>query len=645
MIYKLTADRYKITPNTLNIGTRGSYGNDYIELELSDDWSGLIPKISFYPPRKQPIAVVYTGEAFLIPAELYVNAGSFKVIVSGEVNERVMISLPMKMQVSETETPAVTPPESPTPSEIQQVYDYLQRAVSVAQSVRADADNGVFDGAKGDKGDKGEQGEQGEKGEQGNDGFSPIIDVQRAAHGWSINITDAQGDIAFMVPDGEQGAQGEKGDKGDEGEKGDKGEKGEQGIQGLQGEQGAQGEKGERGEQGEQGEQGLTGERGYSPYLGIIEIPGGHRITVYNEDGMESFDVYNGEDGEDGVIGKDGKDGEDGADGVSPIVEVTEIEGGHRVSITDAAGTKTFDVMDGEGGGGTVDSLSADKVIYPEDLTTTYAMGNYALDNGQAVIPAKGKSVTEVWDMIWLKETNPTIVEPSVSLTFAAAKAYEVGTTVTPSYSAALNAGSYQYGPDTGVEASAWEITDTNSNSSSNAAGSFPSITVTDGMNYKITAKATHNAGAFPVTNLGNEYIDGQIVAGTKSKTSGAITGYRSYFYGVLSTPTATTPLTSAIIRTLTNGGAYNGSKTFTLNGSATAKRIVIAIPSSSTRAGLKEVILTSAMNTPITDSYKLTEKAVEVEGVNGASAVDYDVYVYEPAAIDAGEVHKITLA
>ena len=39
-----------------------------------------------------------------------------------------------------------------------------------------------------------------------------------------------------------------------------------------------------------------------------------------------------------------------GADGVSPVVTVTTITGGHRVTVTDAAGAHTFDVMDGEDG-------------------------------------------------------------------------------------------------------------------------------------------------------------------------------------------------------------------------------------------------------------------------------------------------------
>lgn len=48
-----------------------------------------------------------------------------------------------------------------------------------------------------------------------------------------------------------------------------------------------------------------------------------------------------------------------GADGYSPTVQVTSIEGGHRVTITDAAGPHTFDVLDGRGGGaGAVESVN-----------------------------------------------------------------------------------------------------------------------------------------------------------------------------------------------------------------------------------------------------------------------------------------------
>jgi hypothetical protein len=55
----------------------------------------------------------------------------------------------------------------------------------------------------------------------------------------------------------------------------------------------------------------------------------------------------NGQDGKDGKDGQPGKDGEPGQDGYSPTVAVINIEGGHRVTITDKGGAKTFDVMDG----------------------------------------------------------------------------------------------------------------------------------------------------------------------------------------------------------------------------------------------------------------------------------------------------------
>lgn len=55
-----------------------------------------------------------------------------------------------------------------------------------------------------------------------------------------------------------------------------------------------------------------------------------------------------GPKGDPGVDGKDGEDGKDGTDGVSPIITVDDIEGGHRVTVTDADSVETFDVMDGE---------------------------------------------------------------------------------------------------------------------------------------------------------------------------------------------------------------------------------------------------------------------------------------------------------
>lgn len=290
-------------------------------------------------------------------------------------------------------------------------------------------------------------------------------------------------------------------------------------------------------------------------------------------------------------------------------------------------------------------NYNAENVYFDKDLLTTSAIGNIVLTNGQATIAAQGKNLKQLFDTIFVKEKNPTITPPSVSISSGQAKAYEVGTKVVPSYSATFNAGTYEFGPATGVTVTSWSIADTEGNTATTQTGSFNEITVADDTAYKITATANYGAGTVPVTNVGNAYTSGQIAAGSKSATtSTAISGYRSFFYGVLNTTSVDAPLTSEIIRGLTNGGAYNGTKTFTLNGSATAKRIVVAYPKNTTRGGLREVILTSAMNTPVTDSYAAVSD-VMVEGVNGATAIAYTVKCYEPAAIDAGEVHKITLA
>ena len=292
-------------------------------------------------------------------------------------------------------------------------------------------------------------------------------------------------------------------------------------------------------------------------------------------------------------------------------------------------------------------NYNAENVYFADDMMVTKEIGYITLTNGQGTIPSKGKNLSEVFEAMFVKEQNPSKTDPSVSVTLTNAGAYEVGTTVTTGYTATFEDGKYTYGPEpTGAEVTAWEVTTSTGDTFTEASKTLDSVVVADDTSFTVTAKATHTEGSVPVTNKGNEYESAKIAAGSKSKTSSAISGFRAFFYGVLSTSTADAPLTSNIIRNqLINGGNYNAAKSFTLNGSATAKRMVIAIPSSSTRGGLSEVILSSAMNTPITSSYVKTEKAVKVEGVSGATAVDYDVYVYEPSAIDAGEIHDIKLA
>lgn len=94
------------------------------------------------------------------------------------------------------------------------------------------------------------------------------------------------------------------------------------------------------------GADGEDGKDGFSPTVKVTEITGGHSVSITDVNGTQTFNVMDGKDGAGGTGGS----GTDGKDGVSPTVSVTTITGGHKVSITDVNGTKTFNVMDGEDG-------------------------------------------------------------------------------------------------------------------------------------------------------------------------------------------------------------------------------------------------------------------------------------------------------
>lgn len=68
------------------------------------------------------------------------------------------------------------------------------------------------------------------------------------------------------------------------------------------------------------------------------------------DQGQQGPRGYPGEKGDPGEKGETGDPGPQGDPGVSPTVTIEEIAGGHRVVITDATKTQTFDVMDGNAG-------------------------------------------------------------------------------------------------------------------------------------------------------------------------------------------------------------------------------------------------------------------------------------------------------
>lgn len=269
-------------------------------------------------------------------------------------------------------------------------------------------------------------------------------------------------------------------------------------------------------------------------------------------------------------------------------------------------------------------NYNAENVYFDEDLMTTTAVGVIKLTNGQATIPAAGKNLKEVFNTIFVKEANPSTTKPAVTITLNEAGSYEVGTKKTPTYSASLSAGSYTYGPATGITATSWEITDTEGEKASTASGTLPEIEVIDGINYTVTAKASYGDGTIPLTNTGNEYASGQIKASSASKTSSAITGYRNSFYGTLANKNA---LTAEIIRGLSkSGAALAAGSSIAVDIPVGALRVVFAYPA--TLKDLDKVLDKNDSNANIISGFSKT--TMDIPGNNGYDPISYKVYTID---------------
>lgn len=282
----------------------------------------------------------------------------------------------------------------------------------------------------------------------------------------------------------------------------------------------------------------------------------------------------------------------------------------------------------------------ADNVYFDDDITYTVGIGTLARPIGSAKFATKGKNVEQVFSSLMAQEANPSATKPAITIgTQTNFGTFEIGTKKNLVYGATLSAGSYTYGPATGITAQSWEASCTGiEDKKSTASGTFENV-VAEATAKKITVKATYNEGAIPVTNLGNSYPAGKIAAGSTSKDSGELKGVRYMFWGPMSS--ADMALNSTNIRALAHKQATGTGALATFGAGAGAKKVIVAVP-----AGRKitKVLMPSALNADVTALFVKQGTQVDVEGANGYTAAKYDVYVYQPASIDAGETYAVTI-
>lgn len=146
------------------------------------------------------------------------------------------------------------------------------------------------------------------------------------------------------------------------------------------------------------GADGQDGADGVSTTVSVTDISGGHRVTITDAEGEHTFDVLNGEDGTDGT---------DGQDGFSPSASVTQTATGATISITDKQGATTANIENGtdgtDGEDGYSPTVTVTDITGGHRVTVTDADGARSFDvmdgtgsvqdvqvNGVSVLDAQG---------------------------------------------------------------------------------------------------------------------------------------------------------------------------------------------------------------------------------------------------------------
>ncbi len=279
----------------------------------------------------------------------------------------------------------------------------------------------------------------------------------------------------------------------------------------------------------------------------------------------------------------------------------------------------------------------ADEIIV--NVAGQDGIGNFK--NGSKVDPSEIADLQTFLVKLMSQDTNPQVTQPSASINLTGAGAKEVGTKYTPKYSANLNPGSYSDNKDgaqpTGVTATTWAVTDTNSGSADTQTGAFSEFTVEDSTNYKVSVTVSYGDGNIPTTYLGTPYPDGQIKAGSKTASSSAVTGFRNCWWGfkgasnLIADPGA---ITKDEIKALGNS---NRNKPTSLT-ATDMQQMFFAIPE-----GQATSLSIVGTNSPLPQTVQ-GPVTVQVGGVDDYSPINYSVfYVSNAAPASGSETYKLT--
>lgn len=143
----VTVDKYTLSPKRIIAGTRGSFGTETLVFDLGEDWDDMTDvALTFRAPNGEAVSVRYDGEPVAIPQEIMSHSGISEYIISGYKGTNTLLSLTGEISVLNTLDPDAAYAAEPTLTLVGELLERTKNAEGVAESVRSDADNGVFDG-------------------------------------------------------------------------------------------------------------------------------------------------------------------------------------------------------------------------------------------------------------------------------------------------------------------------------------------------------------------------------------------------------------------------------------------------------------------------------------------------------------------
>lgn len=338
-------------------------------------------------------------------------------------------------------------------------------------------------------------------------------------------------------------------------------------------------------------------------------------------------------------------------------------------------------------------NYNAENVYFDQDFKVTYQFGKHKPDaTGSVTIPATSKNVLQLIQESYSEDTDPTVDQPSVSISVSDASG-EVGSSYTlPTATLKVDdVGSYTYGSkvpgeatiygkeSTGVTYAIGDVTlsEGSGNSKSNTSAMVKGNTLTlqadddtgtlytdNVKSYTFTATAVFTASnRVPITALGNErpakkigymteipedkvekYPYGYGTTTVSSKTAKR-TGWRKMFMGTVGSDNTNTAIDTVLIREtmnkLVDAQVSTTAQTFTVPKGAT--KIIIACPDGYTVSKYEYFTMSWEEFSGFVEADAQVNVADARGGQNGLKP--YNVSSYTPAgAFESDTQFRITL-